>query len=210
MSFITSSIVFGIRKSQLKSKSPLIPPTESISAASSIFFKQPDSSYIKRHDNILHDRNVSKSIPQFSRTDNPEKNPSADTVAEVSSILVKNDQFAYVTRPLKFQGRKKLLIPRVFHQAVETTRLLLEKGDYGKAGRVLTPLLFHADNEQREEVIRIIDPVLQEHFHRAYILKPYDPVTSMEILENIVNSELDLLPTYGKAKRILETYRKHR
>jgi hypothetical protein len=89
-------------------------------------------------------------------------------------------------------------------RAVKAAALLIERGDLKTAGRILSPLMPHLDNEQQKKVIDALDPPVQSLFQKAYMLKPYEPGRSKEILQGIVESKLELLPGYGKARRVLE------
>ncbi len=89
-------------------------------------------------------------------------------------------------------------------RAVKAAALLIERGDLKTAGRILSPLLPHLDNDQQKNVIDALDPPVQNLFQKAYMIKQYEPERSKEILQGIVESKLELLPGYGKARRMLE------
>jgi hypothetical protein len=72
------------------------------------------------------------------------------------------------------------------------------------AGRTLLPLMPHIDNKQQGRVIDNLDPPVQSLFQKAYMIKPYEPGRTKEILQRIVESGLEILPSYEKAKRMLE------
>jgi hypothetical protein len=80
----------------------------------------------------------------------------------------------------------------------------IEQGDLKTAGRTLLPLMPHLDSEQQKRVIAALDPPVQSLFQKAYMIKPYEPGKSQEILQGIVESGLELLPSYGKARKVLE------
>jgi hypothetical protein len=89
-------------------------------------------------------------------------------------------------------------------RAVKSAALLIGRGDLKTAGRILSPLLPHLDNDQQKNVIDALDPPVQKIFQEAYMLKQYEPERSKEILQGIVESKLELLPGYRKARRMLE------
>jgi len=93
--------------------------------------------------------------------------------------------------------------------AIKTALLLIENDNLKMAGRVLIPLLPHTDKRQRDDIIRLLDPPLQIHFQKAYMLRLYEPEVFKEILERIVKSELHLLPAYNKALKMLENHNKN-
>ena len=49
-----------------------------------------------------------------------------------------------------------------------------------------------------------LDPLTQPLCQQAYMLKPYELDRSKEILQKIVESRLKILPSYGKARKVLE------
>jgi hypothetical protein len=89
-------------------------------------------------------------------------------------------------------------------KAIKSAALLIEQGNLKLAGRTLNPLLPHVDDDQRKIIIETLDPPAEALFKKAYMLKPYEPGRSKEILQGIVESGLQILPSYGKAKRVLE------
>ena len=70
--------------------------------------------------------------------------------------------------------------------------------------RALSPLLPHVDVDQQAVIIAALDPPIQALFQKAYMLKIYEPDRSRDILQGIVESGLEILPSYGKARRMLE------
>lgn len=89
-------------------------------------------------------------------------------------------------------------------RAIKTAAMLIEQGDLKTAGRTLLPLMPHLDNGQLIKMIDILDPPVLGLFQRAYMLKPYEPERSKEILSSIVESGLKILPSYGKARKMLD------
>jgi hypothetical protein len=87
---------------------------------------------------------------------------------------------------------------------IARTSGFIEQGDLKTAGRTLLPLMPHLDSEQKKRVIAALDPPVQSLFQKAYMIKPYEPGKSQEILQGIVESGLELLPSYGKARKVLE------
>jgi hypothetical protein len=89
-------------------------------------------------------------------------------------------------------------------KVIKSAALLIEQGNLKMAGRTLSPLLPHVDVEHRAVIIEVLDPPNQTLFQKAYMLKPYEPEKSKEILLNIVESGLKILPSYGKAMKVLK------
>ena len=89
-------------------------------------------------------------------------------------------------------------------KTIKAAALLIERGDLNMAGRTLLPLMPHLDKEQQRRVIATLDPPVQSLFQKAYMLKLYEPESSRDILLSIVESGLEILPSYGKARRALE------
>jgi len=89
-------------------------------------------------------------------------------------------------------------------QMIKTALLLIERGDLVMAGRTLSPLLPHMDNDQRALIVDKIDPPIEALFLKAYMIKFYEPDEARRILLSIIDGELELLPSYQKAKRLLE------
>jgi hypothetical protein len=89
-------------------------------------------------------------------------------------------------------------------QMIKTALLLVEQGNLVMASRTLNPLLPHMDNEQRALIVSTIDPLIENLFEKAYMIKFYEPDETRRILQSIIDSELEFLPSYQKAKRLLE------
>ena len=89
-------------------------------------------------------------------------------------------------------------------KAIKSAALLIEQGNLKMAGRTLSPLLPHIGNDQRALIIAALDPSIQTLFKKAYMLKPYEPGRSKEILQGIVESGLEILPNYWKARKVLD------
>jgi len=92
-------------------------------------------------------------------------------------------------------------------KAIKSAALLIQRGDLDMAGRTLNPLLPHIAVDQRAVIIAALDPPIQALFQKAYMLELYEPDRSTEILQNIVESRLKILPSYGKARKVLDTER---
>lgn len=92
-----------------------------------------------------------------------------------------------------------------FDNAIKRAASFIEHEDLEMGGRVLNPLIPHADKQQLQTIIDTIDPLIQHLFKEAYMLKPYEPEKSKKILLDIVNSGLEILPSYVKAKKSLES-----
>ena len=75
------------------------------------------------------------------------------------------------------------------------------------AGRILIPIMPHVNDDQKKIIVQTLDPLVESQFKKAYMLMPYEPGKSREILQGIVESGLEILPTYGKAKKVLENER---
>ena len=88
---------------------------------------------------------------------------------------------------------------------IENAAKFIEQGDLKTAGRILALLLPHTDSKQRALLVKVLDPAIQELFRKAYMLKFYEPESSREILVDITESELNILPSYWKAVMILES-----
>ena len=88
--------------------------------------------------------------------------------------------------------------------AIQEALLMVNRGNLITAGRILKPLIPHASKEQRSEIIGMLDPFFQNHFKKAYMLMAYEPGKARDILCHIMESDLDLLPSFHKAKRLLE------
>ena len=89
-------------------------------------------------------------------------------------------------------------------KAIGAAASLIQQGNLKMAGRTLSPLLPHVSIDQRASIIAVLDPPIQTLFQKAYMLKPYEPVESKEILLSIVESGMKILPSYGKAKKTLD------
>jgi hypothetical protein len=102
------------------------------------------------------------------------------------------------------KSRKVVLHANELDKTIKAAVKLIERGDLKTAGRILSPLMPHLDNEQQKSVIDTLDPPVQNLFQKAYMLKQYEPERSKKILQGIVESKLELLPGYGKARSVLE------
>jgi len=102
------------------------------------------------------------------------------------------------------KNRKVALHADEMDKAIKTAALLIEQGNLKMAGRILSPLLPHIGNDQRALIIAALDPPVQELFKQAYMLKLYEPEISRDILLSIVESGLEILPSYWKARKVLE------
>jgi hypothetical protein len=105
------------------------------------------------------------------------------------------------------KNRKVALHADELDKTIKAAVSLIEQGDFKTAGRTLSPLMPHINNEQRRKMIDSLDPLVQNIFQNAYMIKPYEPGRSREILQGILESELEILPGYGKAKRVWESER---
>ena len=110
-----------------------------------------------------------------------------------------------VARPkIEKKNRESAIHADELDKAIKTTALLIEQGNLKMAGRALAPLLPYVDKDQRKFIIKTLDPPIEALFRNAYMIKPYELDRSKEILQGIVESRLEILPSYGKAKRVLE------
>jgi hypothetical protein len=110
-----------------------------------------------------------------------------------------------VARPkIEKKNREIAIHADELDKAIKTTALLIEQGNLKMAGRALAPLLPYVDNDQRKIIIKALDPPIEALFRNAYMIKPYELDRSKKILQGIVESRLEILPSYGKAKRVLE------
>jgi len=89
-------------------------------------------------------------------------------------------------------------------KAIKSAALLIDQGNLKMAGRTLSPLLPHVDDNQRAVIIAALDPPIEALFKKAYMLKFYEPERSRDILLSIIESRLEILSSYGKAKKVLE------
>jgi hypothetical protein len=93
-----------------------------------------------------------------------------------------------------------------FEKTVKSAVSLIESGEFKKAGRVLNIILIHTNEQQKNRIIELVDPILEKQFQKAYIWRLYKPKVFRKILEVICTSELHILPSYKKACRLLEVY----
>ncbi|MDF1526967.1 MAG: hypothetical protein P1S59_11965 [bacterium] len=103
------------------------------------------------------------------------------------------------------KNRKFAIHADELDKAIKTAALLIEQGNLNMAGRALAPLLAYVDNDQRKFIIEALDPPIEALFRNAYMIKPYELDRSKEILQGIIESRLEILPSYMKAKRVLDT-----
>jgi len=104
----------------------------------------------------------------------------------------------------KVNGNRESTIPvDDLDRIIKTAALLIKRRDLKMAGRTLLPLLPHLNGKQQRRVIDTLNPPIQELFEMAYMIKPYEPRKSKELLLKILESELEILPAYWKAKKIL-------
>ncbi len=111
-----------------------------------------------------------------------------------------------VARPkIEKKNREIAIHADELDKAIKTAALLIEQGNLNMAGRALVPLIPYVDNDQRKFIIEALDPPIEALFRNAYMIKPYELDRSKGILKGIVESRLEILPSYGKAKRVLDT-----
>jgi hypothetical protein len=95
-----------------------------------------------------------------------------------------------------------------FKTIINAADRLINLGDPEQAGRTIKPVLPYLSLEQKSDLVQTLDPSLHTLYQRAYMLSEYDKPTSITILEKIVSSDLLLLPSFKKARIILESERK--
>lgn len=117
---------------------------------------------------------------------------------------IKESATARIRPSTEKKNRKVTMRADELDRAIKAAALLIKQGDLKTAGRALLPLMPHLDNEQLIRMIGTLDPPVLGLFQKAYMLKLYEPGRSNEILQSIVESGLEILPSYGKAKRMLE------
>jgi len=106
------------------------------------------------------------------------------------------------------KNRKVLTMPAgEFQEMIKTALQLVEQENLVTAGRTLSPLLPHMDNDQRALIVNTIDPLIEAIFKKAYMIKFYEPERAGSILRSIIESQLEFLPSYQKARRLLEEER---
>ena len=96
---------------------------------------------------------------------------------------------------------KSTIFAAELDKVIKAATSLIERGDLAMAGRTLNPIIAHINKQQRDLIIHALDSKIEVLFRKAYMLKPYEPERSRDILRVIVESGLHILPSYGKAKR---------
>jgi hypothetical protein len=94
-----------------------------------------------------------------------------------------------------------------FEGILSTVKTLLEDDQLDEAFRVVNPIAPLSSKEQRVKILETIDPHLQKAFRKAYMLKNIERAESIYILEDIVACRLEFLPTWQKAKKLLDKCR---
>jgi hypothetical protein len=94
-----------------------------------------------------------------------------------------------------------------FEGILSTVKTLLANDQLEEAFRVVIPIAPLSGKEQRVQILEAIDPHLQKLFRKAYMLKNFERAESIYILEDIVACRLEFLPTWQKAKKLLDKCR---
>jgi|GEM_PF-5530876 len=97
-----------------------------------------------------------------------------------------------------------------FEEILQAAKDSLNLGKPEYAGRALLPLLPYLSNRQKEILIESLEPLFKTLFHKAYMLMAYDRLGAGSILYHLEKSGLDFLPSYAKAKDILDRERQTR
>ena len=77
-----------------------------------------------------------------------------------------------------------------------------------QAGRTIFPVLPYLSREQESYLVRSLEPGMRSLYQKAYMLREYDRPAAKAALGDIVRSDLRILPSFEKAKGILEYERK--
>jgi hypothetical protein len=108
-------------------------------------------------------------------------------------------------RPLsKYQG-----IPaNDFELLLRITKNFLECGNPEIAGRTINPVFPHLNRDQQSHLVKSLEPSMNSLYEKAYMLMRYDHNTAIVALEMIVGSGLTMLPSYEKARLLIESEKK--
>jgi len=180
-------------------------------AASTILKKQPLGTSTEMTDIIVQEIPAEKTMDLTTK-----KIPPATTLKTIETpnqgrkkITPHYPDYEKTGNPKSlFTEKAKGIDSERFEEILQGALDSLKSGNPKQAGRSIVPLLLFLNQEQESTLVISLDPCLETIFQRAYMLRPYDRNASNEILTHIVASRLDILPTYQKAKELLETDRR--
>jgi hypothetical protein len=92
-----------------------------------------------------------------------------------------------------------------FELLIQTAKSFIINGHPEEAGRTIIPILQHLNMVQESYLIQCLEQDMNSLYQKAYMLMDYDRPAARKDLIKIVQSELCILPSYKKAKSIIES-----
>jgi hypothetical protein len=90
----------------------------------------------------------------------------------------------------------------VYQRSLSAARLNLKAGDFKGTAQIVIPILEYLSKEQRKELVRELDVLLEPVYRSSYVIYAFDRERAGRNLEPLLESDLGFLPTHRKAKAL--------